>query len=156
MGRPSVAGGVLIVLGAMFLLGQWMHVGGEGVVALIGVAFLAAYAFTGQYGFLVPGGIMTGLGIGIISENRLEGEGAPVLLGLGLGFAAIYVIHRFRDGRWAADWWPLIPGGVLVVIGLFLAAGQAGLLGAVGRWWPLILILIGLYMIFRRRPQPGA
>ena len=152
--RPPVAGIVLILLGALFLLGQWLNVGGEGVVAMIGLAFLAAYAFTRQYGFLVPGGIMTGLGIGIIYEDRLRAEGAPVLLGLGLGFISIYVISRVR-GRMPADWWPLIPGGVLTVIGLFLAAGQTGLLGAVGRWWPLVLIVIGLYIIFRQRSQPG-
>ena len=152
--RPPVAGIVLILLGALFLLGQWLNVGGEGVVAMIGLAFLAAYAFTRQYGFLVPGGIMTGLGIGIIYEDRLRAEGAPVLLGLGLGFISIYVISRVR-GRMPADWWPLIPGGVLTVIGLFLAAGQTGLLGAVGRWWPLVLIAIGLYIIFRQRSQPG-
>lgn len=152
--RPPVAGVVLILLGALFLLGQWLNVGGEGVVAMIGLAFLAAYAFTRQYGFLVPGGIMTGLGIGIIYEDRLQAEGAPVLLGLGLGFISIYVISRVR-GRMPADWWPLIPGGVLTMIGLFLAAGQTGLLGAVGRWWPLVLIVIGLYIIFRQRAQPG-
>lgn len=152
--RSSVAGIVLIVLGALFLLGQWMHVGGEGVVAMIGLAFLAAYALTRQYGFLVPGGIMTGLGIGIIYEERLQAEGAPVLLGLGLGFISIYLFSRVR-GRMPADWWPLIPGGVLTVIGVFLAAGQTGLLGSIDRWWPLVLILLGLYIIFRQRAQPG-
>src|SRR3972149_3746454 len=95
--RWSVAGMVLIVLGGLFLLEQRVGgggggggaVGGEAVVALIGIAFLIAYALTRQYGFLVPGGILTGLGIGIIYENRLEGNGAPVLLGLGVGFLAI-------------------------------------------------------------------
>jgi len=152
--RRSAAGIVLIVLGAMLLLGQWFTVGGEGVLAMIGAALLAAYAVTGQYGFLVPGGIMTGLGLGIIYENRVQGQGAPVLLGLGLGFVAIFAIHRLRGIRWPADWWPLIPGSVLTLIGLLLAARLTGVLGAVGRWWPLVLIGLGIWLLVRRE-EPG-
>ena len=152
--RRSVAGVVLIVLGVLFLLEQRLEVGGEAVVALIGMAFLTAYALTRQYGFLVPGGIMTGLGIGIISENRFDGKGAPILLGLGAGFLAIYAISSFR-GRMPGDWWPLIPGTVLAVIGLMLAAEATGALASVGRWWPLVLILIGLYVVVRRPARPA-
>lgn len=153
--RSSVVGIILIMLGALFLIGQWSGVGGEGVVALIGMAFLAAYAFTRQYGFLVPGGIMTGLGTGIIYETRMSAQGAPVLLGLGFGFLSVYVIGRMR-GRMTADWWPLIPGGVLTLIGLLQAADQSGTFGAVARWWPAVLIIIGLYLIYRRRTEPSA
>jgi hypothetical protein len=152
--RRSVGGVVLIVLGVLLLLGQRLEVGGEAVVALIGVAFLTAYLLTRQYGFLVPGGIMTGLGIGIIYENRLDGSGAPVLLGLGAGFLTIYAVSSLR-GRVPGDWWPLIPGTVLAFIGLLLAANATGTLAAVGRWWPLILILIGLYVVFRRPARPA-
>ncbi|HXF82458.1 MAG TPA: hypothetical protein VNN19_06880 [bacterium] len=153
MQRPSVAGVVLIVLGALFLVAQWMGVGGEGVVALIGIAFLTAYFLTRHYGFLVPGGIMTGLGIGIIYAQRLQVQGAPVFLGLGLGFIAVFLLGRLR-GRWAADWWPLIPGGILAAIGLLLAADQAGLLRMVGRWWPLVPIALGIGLLTRRRALP--
>ncbi len=151
--RRSVAGVVLIVLGVLFLLVQRLGVGGEAVVALIGAAFLTAYALTRQYGFLVPGGIMTGLGIGILYENRLAANGAPVLLGLGLGFVAIYAISALR-GRMPGDWWPLIPGTVLTVIGLMRAAQATGTLQTIGRWWPLALILIGLYVVVRRPARP--
>jgi len=151
--RGSVAGVVLIVLGVLFLLGQWTGVGGEGLVALIGAAFLAAYALTRNYGLLVPGGIMTGLGVGIIYQDRLDGEGTPVLLGLGLGFAAIYLVDR-AVRRAAGGWWPLVPGAVLTLIGLLQAGNQSGLQGALGRWWPLALVLLGLYLIFRRRGGP--
>lgn len=152
--RRSVAGIILIVLGILFLLGQRLDVGGEAMVAIIGVAFLVAYALTGQYGFLVPGGIMTGLGIGIIYEDRLDARGAPVLLGLGAGFLAIYVISAMRE-RKPGDWWPLIPGSILAVIGLMLASNATGALATVGRWWPLALVLIGLYIILRRPVRPA-
>lgn len=154
MGRSSLVGIVLILLGVLFFFAQRMGIGGEGVVAVIGLAFLAAYAFTGQYAFLVPGGIMTGLGIGIIYETRLGANGAPVLLGLGLGFISITVISRL-DSRAGGHWWALIPGGILTLVGLLLAAGQTGTLGAIARWWPALLIVLGLYIIYRQRRPVG-
>jgi hypothetical protein len=149
-----VAGIILITLGVLFLLGQSLDVGGEAAVALIGAAFLIAYALTRQYGFLVPGGIMTGLGLGIIFEDRVNAGGAPVLLGLGGGFLLIYVVSVLR-GRMPGDWWPLIPGGILSAIGLMLAANATGALAVVGRWWPLLLVLVGLYFVLRRPARPA-
>lgn len=153
--RGSVAGVVLIVLGILFFLAQRWGVGGEAVVAAIGIAFLTAYALTRQYGFLIPGCIMTGLGIGIIYENRIDGNGAPILLGLGVGFLAIYAVSSLR-GRMPGDWWPLIPGAALSFIGLMFAADATGARAAVGRWWPAVLILIGLYVVLRRPRRPAA
>lgn len=148
-------GAVLVVLGIVFLIGQRMGVGGEGVVATVGVALLVAYAFTRHYGFLVPGGIVTGLGLGIIYQTRMHAEGAPVLLGLGLGFVSIYPIDSSRRGT-PRGWWPLIPGGILIGIGLLQVAGGTGILGTIGRWWPLVLIAVGVYLLLRRRSgSPG-
>jgi hypothetical protein len=153
--RRSVAGIILIALGGLFLLGEYLRVGGEAIVALIGAAFLVAYALTRQYGFLVPGGIMTGLGIGIIYEDRVSAGGAPVLLGLGAGFVLIYAVSALR-GRMPGDWWPLIPGGILAAIGLMLASDATGALAVVGRWWPLVLVLVGLYIVLRRPARPAS
>lgn len=137
---------VLIALGVVFLVVQQAGVGGEAIVLAIGAAFLVAYAMTGTYGFLVPGGIMTGLGAGIL-YNAQTGNGGAVVLGLGLGFLSIYVLSR----RVPAGWWPLIPGGILTVIGLATAANREGLLGEIARWWPVALILAGLAILLRRR-----
>lgn len=153
-----VPGLILIALGVLFLAAQRTGFGAEAVVAAIGVVFLVTFAVTRQYGFLVPGGILTGLGIGIIFETRTVDGGAPILLGLGLGFASIYAIDRLVH-RMSWGWWPLIPGGILTFIGLLLAAGQAGILGQIGRWWPALLILLGVFLLFRGRgirrfPEP--
>lgn len=152
--RRPVTGVVLVVLGVLLLAAQWLRIGAEGTVALVGVALLTAYALTGQYGFLVPGAILTGLGVGIVVEQRTQAGGAAVLLGLGLGFVGITAVSRLR-GRMPADWWPLIPGGILTALGLLLAAGQTGWLQALGRWWPVVLIALGLYIIVRSRTPPG-
>lgn len=155
MERRSWPGVILIVLGVIFLAGQQLEIGGEGIVAAIGLAFLVAYVFTHHYGLLVPGGIMTGLGLGIVFETNIGGQGAPVLLGLGLGFLTIYVIDTAgRRAVWG--WWPLVPGGVLTLVGLLQAGSQTGWLGVVGRWWPAALIGAGVYLLLRRPGDGGA
>ena len=44
---------------------------------------------------------------------------------------------------------------MLAAIGLMLAADASGALATVGRWWPLALIIIGLYAVFRRPARPA-
>jgi hypothetical protein len=153
MERRSLPGVILILLGVIFIIGQRLGVGGEGVVAAIGLAFLIAFAFTRNYGFLVPGGIMTGLGIGFVYQSHVEGGGAPILLGLGLGFVSIYALDA-AGRRAVRGWWPLIPGAVLTLVGLLSASGSQGWLGIVGQWWPLALILVGGYLLLRPRLGP--
>ena len=151
---------VLIGIGGVLLIAQLTGVGPEAVVAVIGVGFLIAYAATRQYGFLIPGGIMTGLGIGIVIETEVAGsQGEPVLLGLGIGFLVIYAVDAVVR-RSAALWWPVIPGGILATIGVLVGTGRDGWLANAGSWWPAILIVIGgLILLSGRwtsRATPGA
>jgi hypothetical protein len=158
--RTLAPGLILIALGALFLVVQLTGIGGEAVVAVIGAAFLVAYAFSRQYGFLVPGGIMTGLGVGIILETQATPEeGGVVVLGLGLGFLSIYVIDLLVRPA-SALWWPLIPGGILTTIGVLIEADRVEMLAEVEWAWPLILIVIGIVVLVtqarRRDGSPEA
>jgi len=119
---------------------------GGWIVLIIGLAFLGAFAYTRQYGFLVPGAIMTGLGAGIIASQSLtltdDEAGGVVLLGLGLGFLAIWVIGVIVHVD-EHHWWPFIPGGILATIGaVLLIGGQA--VDLLDYWW---VVLIGLGVI---------
>ena len=150
---------VLIGIGAVMLIAQLTGVGPEAVVAVIGVGFLMAYAATRTYGFLIPGGIMTGLGVGIVIETQAVGsQGEPVLLGLGIGFLALYAVDAIVR-RSEALWWPVIPGGILSTIGVLVGTGREGWLDDAGSWWPAILIVIGgLILLSGRwtaRPRTG-
>lgn len=161
MERRVLTGVILIVIGVVFLVAQRYQVGGEAVVAAIGVAFLAAFAYTRNYGYLVPGGIMTGLGLGILYQAQRRDTGWAVVLGLGLGFIVVYLVDVLTGGRRAGRWWPLVPGGILLAIGLLQASGEPGLIGTLARWWPLLLIAIGVVLLLRRRggpdqPPPGS
>ncbi len=103
---------------------------------------------------LIPGGFMLVLGIviGLSSQiTRVEVLAALLFVGLGIVFLLLY---------WAGDhrrqWWALIPGAVLVIFGLLvLTVGQEGD-NPLLKWWPALLILIGLVVGWRswRRPLP--
>ena len=63
--RGVIAGIILIALGLLFLAAQFFEGVGDAVVLLlIGGAFIYGYFSRQQYGLLIPGGILTGLGLG--------------------------------------------------------------------------------------------
>ena len=95
---------------------QLLNLDGDVIVLVIGLVFAIAFAATRRYGLLIPAGIMTGLGTGILLED-FGVMGEPVVLGLGLGFLAIYAADFLTSGASAPGrWWPLIPGAILTII----------------------------------------
>lgn len=158
--RNLILGLLLIGLGLFFAYVQATGSGGEAIVALIGAGFLVAYAVTRTYGFLVPGSIMTGLGLGILWETEVGGAGGVVVIGLGLGFVAIYVIDAIvRRSR--AMWWPLIPGGILAIVGVVTETENEGVLEDLAWIWPVMLIALGAVLVIvqlrvgREEPPPA-
>lgn len=145
---------ILIIVGVGGLASRvWQPTADIGgwIVALIGLAFLGAFAYTRLYGYLVPGSIMTGLGLGIVASQAMrfatdEGEGGAVVLGLGLGFIGIWAIGTLVRIE-QHHWWPLIPGGILAAVGTALLIG-GGAIEALD-YWGVILIAIGAVVILR-------
>lgn len=148
--RNLAPGLVLIGLGVLFGIVQLTGIGGEAVVLVIGGGLLVGYAATRLYGYLVPGGILSGLGIGVIWQAQVlsDAGGAP-LVGLGAGFLAIYLIDLFvRHDR--ALGWPVIPGGITLTIGLLLETGNGGTLAGAAPLWPIALVLVGGLLLLRQ------
>ena len=141
---------ILIVVGIGALTANAVPDTGGWIVFLIGIGLLAAFAFTRLYGTLIPGGIMTGLGAGILASQSLtladEAMGGIIVLGLGLGFVAIWVIGSLAKVKEQHPW-PLVPGGILVTIGVVLMIGGEAV--ELLRFWPVILIALGLVVLWR-------
>jgi hypothetical protein len=74
-----------------------------------------------------------------------------VLLGLGAGFTSIYVIDVLVRGNRAALWWPLIPGAIFALIGTGIAAARIPELADLLRFWPILLIALGAWLLIARR-----
>jgi hypothetical protein len=153
------AAATLISIGAASLAIRTLGVtpaGGGVIVLALGVAFLTAHLVTREYGLLVPGGILTGLGAGFVASQQLVvadsvGSGL-VVLGLGLGFVSIWVIGGLlRVAR--HHWWPLVPGGILAVIGGSLVLGGQAV--QVLEFWPLVLVGAGVLVLARARVAAG-
>ena len=150
---------ILVGVGALVMqVAEQEQIAGGGVVALIGIGLLGAFAYTRAYGYLIPGSIMAGLGAGIVAADVLkatdEGEGGVIVLGLGLGFIGIWVISAIAQLA-THHWWPLVPGGILAVIGgaLLIGGGAIQLLD----YWGVILVAIGLVVLWQaiRTRRPG-
>ncbi|HEV8230419.1 MAG TPA: hypothetical protein VGQ86_10705 [Candidatus Limnocylindria bacterium] len=144
-----LAGLILIVVGLALFAIQLFHLDADVIVVVIGLVFASAYATTRRYGLLVTAGILTGLGAGIVLED-LRTTREAVVLGLGLGFLAIYAVDAVVAGtriRWR--WWPLIPGAILVAI----AVGHGALGDDAARAilaWPLLFIVAGAFLLWRQ------
>lgn len=152
-----ISGLVLILLGGLFLLTQLFEIPSLGLLFLpgLGVLFLVWGMVTRAGGLLIPGGILTGIGAGVYLMDALplEGDqqGGVFLLAFGGGFALITLLSLFFSTE--KHWWALIPGSILAAIGAAVYVGGTALkvLETAGKFWPVVLILIGVWVIFKRR-----
>jgi hypothetical protein len=146
---------ILIGLGAIFLLDRLVPDIGVYLPLLVGLGLFAAFLATRAYGFLIPAGIVSGVGTGILLQQTYR-QGGVFLLALGAGFVAIWLIgslFRLRENHW----WPLIPGGILVTIGLVDLADEGGQLAdLLDIGWPILLVAVGLLIIIRALADRGA
>jgi hypothetical protein len=117
------------------------------VTLFLGLALLAVFVLRREYAFLVPGSILTGVGIGVALEPAVESDqGGVMMLALAGGFLGIWVIGSLY--RLSANhWWPLIPGGILTLVGLvqFSRSDSGGALPL----WPVVLLVVGSLVIAR-------
>lgn len=112
-------GFVLILIGGGALAAQVWPDFDRYIPLVIGLGLLALFIISRSYGALIGGAIMTGIGGGMMAADlypKSIGDGAGVTLGLGLGFISIWLIGlvlRLKEHHF----WPLIPGGILVLVG---------------------------------------
>jgi hypothetical protein len=138
-----IPGLILIALGVAFLLGQYFEFGPALFLILLGLVFLIPYAFTRSYGMLIPGCILAGIGLGLVFDRPPLSTAIAMPIGLGVGFIAIFVLQLIVARQ--LHWWALIPGGILLLVGVAEGIPYAQVL--IEKGWPLILVLIGLAIL---------
>jgi hypothetical protein len=150
--------GVLVGVGYFLTFSQLRWV--DFVLALglgAGVALLAWGLVTRLIGLVIPGCLLVSTGMGIFYAWRTPG-GANSLVNTGimlvwfaLGWALItlsgrLLIHRFL-------WWPLIPGGILAVVGygLYIGGDPDNALNFISNTGSIALMIFGLYLLLMRK-----
>jgi hypothetical protein len=99
--------------------------------------------------------VVLSLGCGLVLADRhVLGltQGSIVLVCLGLGFVGIYFLGLILGMR--RHWWPLVPGAALTVLAggeplLRLAVVPPAIVAVVQTWWPVALIVVGAFFLFR-------
>lgn len=146
--RRTLPGVILVVIGLLLLSAQWFEIAGFGVLGAIAVVFLASYVATRTYGLLIPGMILAGLALGVgLQESGYDTKGGLVVVGLACGFFGIYVVDVMLAGH-AVRWWPLIPGGILAVVGGSEVSRGTAAADAIARFWPIVLVIAGVLILF--------
>jgi hypothetical protein len=119
----------------------------------IGVSFLVWGGFTRKLGLFIPGLLIVTIGAGIYIgwkgqsiQNGLQ-ETGTMLVWFALGWILITVFSRIFTKKFV--WWPLIPGGVLTMVGsgLYIGGNPSNVLGFIRNTGSIGLILFGIYLI---------
>jgi hypothetical protein len=154
----------LVVIGLILLVGQMADSALIGVliVPAIALVFIGWGIATREVGFLIPGGILAGIGIGTVAlvydwpfgAMSGDSEGGIFLLIFALGWASITLMSALFTDR--VHWWPLIPSAVFATIGAALIIGGTAMeaLVLIGYLWPFLLVLLGVVLLVRQAYPP--
>jgi len=120
----------------------------------VGLVFLLWGGFSGRMALIIPGALLIASGAGVYfgwrnpeTPGGLQKTGI-MLVWFALGWGLIIVFSRIMNKRFV--WWPLIPGGILLMVGsgLYIGGNPENALGFLGNTGSIGLILIGAYLIF--------
>ncbi|MDO9576643.1 MAG: hypothetical protein Q7J16_02030 [Candidatus Cloacimonadales bacterium] len=143
--KGKIFSGIVLILLGLSISGINLFAGfGQNtILLLLGGLFIAWYFYSNSYGLLIPGCILAGLGLSSLGSHYFWNSPHNSTLGIGLGFVAVFVIDLLHKGK--SPWWPLIPGGIMVLSAL--SQGAFGMRNLFHIGWPLILIILGLWII---------
>jgi hypothetical protein len=113
-----LVGAALILAGSLILLDQTGILKGAAALVWVGILTIGAaiclfwfFSDRSKWWAAIPGFSLAGLAASALLPNRTGWGGLAFLVGIGLGFWAVYFSGRTR-------WWAILPGGVLVTLGV--------------------------------------
>jgi hypothetical protein len=148
-----IAGGViLILLGTATLFQRWFDIGNY-LVLLLGLGMLVWGSVSHRTGWIIPGGVLAGIGLGILAMEGpwhfpVADQNGIFLLCFALGWFLITLLTALFT---CTQWWALIPGGIMALIGGSILVTNDAI-----RWtdlnlvYAVILVSIGLVLLFHK------
>jgi hypothetical protein len=150
----------LLALAAMLYFSTLPQVTRPLLAAVISVGLALAFANiylisrSEHWWAIIPGGFMGVLAVVLAlstTVTRLETLGAVLLAGMGLVFFLVNLLAGARR-----HWWALIPGSVLVFVGILSYTVDNEMQGALLRWWPAALVVLGAGLAWFAAETPAA
>ncbi len=119
----------------------------------LGLVFLLWGITEKKLGLIIPGSLIATMGMGVYmgwrNSTQPEGlqESGTMLVWFALGWMLIVVLSRVITKRFI--WWPLIPGGIMLMVGsgLYIGGNPGNTLDFLGNTGSIGLILFGIYLI---------
>jgi len=113
------------------------------------------------FGLIIPGSLLAALGPSIYlawgMDNRLNPltRTGVMLVGFALGWFLITILSRSLTHK--IVWWPLIPGGVLAMVGwgLYIGGNPGEAAVFISNTGSIGLILFGIYLLLLRKGIQG-
>jgi hypothetical protein len=153
-----VTGAVIASIGLVFLLTPMrvtdfaLYVG-----CALGLAMLAWGVSRRLFGLIIPGCLLLGIGIGVyaawsgVAESSTLARIGMMLVVFAMGWGLIVVFSRVINPNFV--WWPLIPGGVLAMVGwgLYIGGNPGNALSFIGNTGSIGLIIFGVYLLLLRK-----
>jgi hypothetical protein len=146
----AIPGFTLLGMGTLMALDRYSTaaIGGWGGSIFLGGISLGFWAVflrkRENWWAVIPGGVLMTLAtVAGLSEvvSGLE-IGGIFFLGLALTFSLVYVLPT-PEGRMT---WAVIPAGILFALGVLILIGAGSVINFV---WPVALILVGSYLLYR-------
>jgi hypothetical protein len=123
----------------------------------IGISLIIAGIIWKLIALIIAGALLSGIAPGLYfgwensnAINPLEQTGI-MLVGFAFGWGFITVLSRALTKKFV--WWPLIPGGILAVVGwgLYIAGNPESAVGFIGNTGSVGLIIFGIYILLMRK-----
>lgn len=155
---PLVPGGIIFSFGLTFLFTPlrvvdfvlWVGTGTGLVLLIWGI-------YWRLFGLIIPGSLLVAIGPGIYmawgraSEmNSLAKTGVMIVV-FSIGWFLIILFSRVTTANFI--WWPLIPGGVLAVVGwgLYIGGDPDNAATFIANTGSIGLIIFGIYLLLLRK-----
>jgi hypothetical protein len=152
-----ISAGVLAAMSLLLWLIPWTLVDlSIFLPTSIGLILLICVLLYRKFGLIIPGCLVITISPGVffawglpIETNNLAKAGT-MLVTFALGWGLITVFSRVITEQFI--WWPLIPGGVLAMVGwgLYLAGNPNQALSFIGNTGSVGLIIFGVYLLLWR------
>lgn len=149
------SGSMLILAGVFMVLANFFKLSIFGVLFLpaLGLIFILWSIFSKEPDLLIPGGIIEGIGLGILSVVLFKSvneasKGGLFFIGFAVGWILITILSKVIFNKRVL--WPLIPSVLLFVFGFVISLGEKGMtiLKNFNVVWPYLLIAAGIIIIF--------